>query len=168
MKNCGKLQEAFCATTLVCQKEKKPATFETPKEFTITIQKNHHRMGARVLALIGALTLTCIGAQAADTVVAFDNLPPGTTVTNQYASAGVVFDSPPGCPQPIWSQIIQLPPGVAESGTQALNITAVAEVSTSGVCGLAVDAVAPAGSDHPARGRDPRGAQGRTGAVDDT
>lgn len=96
---------------------------------------NQHVKGARVLALIGLLTFTGVGAQAADTVIGFDDLPPNTVVTNQYASADVVFEATPGCSVPLWRTIIQLPGGVAQSGTQALNITGVAEVSTTGVCG---------------------------------
>jgi hypothetical protein len=69
-------------------------------------------------------------AQAADTVIGFDDLPSGTAVNNQYASAGVVFAGIETIPS-----IIQLPPGVAQSGTQALNITAVAEVSVTGLSG---------------------------------
>ena len=61
---------------------------------------NHYMIGVRVLALIGALTFTSLGAQAADTVIGFDDLPPNTVVTNQYASAGVVFEAPPGCRVP--------------------------------------------------------------------
>jgi hypothetical protein len=74
---------------------------------------NHYLIGVRVFALIGALTLASLGASAADTVIGFDDLPPNTVVTNQYASAGVVFEAPPGCRVPLWRTIIRLPGGVA-------------------------------------------------------
>src|SRR5579871_335775 len=102
---------------------------------------NLHPLGKRESVLGALCFLTILSTQlarAADTVVSFDDFPPNTVITTQYATKfGVVFDAPlgPGCRLQPWRQIIQLPSGVAQSGTQALNITAVAEVSTTGVCG---------------------------------
>jgi hypothetical protein len=80
--------------------------------------------------LVIACSLLVQAARAADTVIGFDDLPSGTVVSNQYSGAGVVLAGIGTIPT-----IIQLPSGVAQSGTQALNITAVAEVSETGLSG---------------------------------
>lgn len=100
------------------------------------------RSGAlrRVVALIVTFLLTTgiliavpSAAFAADTVINFDNLPSGTTVSNQYGAQGVSFDQAPFGPADFMPKVVS-DPG-AHSPPNVLDI------EQGGFCGAEVNRV---------------------------
>jgi hypothetical protein len=59
-----------------------------------------------------------VSALAADTTIGFDDLPPNTTVTNQYQGQGVYFQASEG----LLPAVRTVPGGQAHSGTQVVDI----------------------------------------------
>jgi hypothetical protein len=84
-----------------------------------------HRFGRHVTGVVGvagALALVVPGSALADTTIGFEDLSPGTSVTNQYASAGVVFGQLPGGASASQPTVVINVPSQAHSGSQLADI----------------------------------------------
>ena len=72
------------------------------------------------------------------TIINFDNLPPGTTVTNQYAAQGVEFGPSPFGVTGLGVEVVNLESGsfkAAHSGTQVANISRGGEIGQTDIWG---------------------------------
>ena len=79
------------------------------------------RRAGLAIAVLGLLLLLPSSAWA-DTTIGFDDLSPGTTLSNQYASAGVVFGPVPGGAAASQPTVVTNVPGQAHSGSHVADI----------------------------------------------
>ena len=75
-----------------------------------------------MLFAILALGLLASSSALADTTIGFDDLSPGTSVTNQYANVGVVFGQLPGGAGASQPTVVVDVPGQAHAGSQVADI----------------------------------------------
>ena len=63
------------------------------------------------------------GADAAETVIGFDDQATGTTIGNQYAAQGVTFDVKPSGAAELHPTVVEPPAGEPHSAPKALDVS---------------------------------------------
>ncbi|HEY1355425.1 MAG TPA: hypothetical protein VGF09_03840, partial [Solirubrobacterales bacterium] len=79
------------------------------------------------LPLLAAVSLVLAAgpapADAAETVIGFDDHPTDTVIANQYASQGVTFDVTPSGPAELHPRVVEPPAGEPHSAPRALDVS---------------------------------------------